>query len=83
MSLTLPERLDAGAAADLRDAFLAHQGDALIVDASQVRVMSGQCLQVLIAAQNKWACDDLAFSYSDPSPFFCETARIVGLEAMI
>ena len=59
--LILPDCLDASAAAAVKDMLLARRGNALVVDASQVRRVGAQSLQVLIAAARTWQADGQSY----------------------
>ena len=65
--LSLPETLDLKASGPLTAAFLERRGDAVEVDAGNVRRLGGLCLQVLLAAKTAWAADGKSFSIRAPS----------------
>lgn len=77
--LQLPEILDLTAAAPLAQSFLAHRGSDLSVDASQVRRVGAQCLQVMLAAWSTWKADGVRVSLDAPSEEFLEGGRLLGI----
>jgi chemotaxis protein CheX len=77
-SLILADCLDLTAAAPLKAQLLAARGAPLSVDASRVRRLGAQCLQVLLAAEAAWSGEGLAWRIADPSPEFVEAARLMG-----
>ena len=77
-SVVLDSTLDLKAAGPLMREILAARGQGLVVDASEVRRLGGQCLQVLLAARAAWASDGHAFELRDPSPAFIEGAALMG-----
>jgi anti-anti-sigma regulatory factor len=78
-TLTLPENLDSAAAADVRDMFVARRGNALVVDASQVRRAGTQSLQVLISAARTWEADGKSYRVTDASTELLDTIALIGL----
>lgn len=77
-SLVLAHGLDLTAAAPLKAQLLAARGSPLSLDASGVRRLGAQCLQVLLAAEAAWSGDGLEWRIVDPSPEFAEAARLMG-----
>jgi anti-anti-sigma regulatory factor len=75
----LPDCLDSSAAATIKEMLLARRGNALVVDASQVRRVGVQPLQVLVAAARTWQSDGQGYRLENPSPEFLETIALVGL----
>lgn len=82
-ALALPETLDLKAAGPLKAAFLQCRGDAIEVEAGQVRRLGGLCLQILLAASKAWAQDGKAFSIKGPSEAFLETTRLFGADGAL
>jgi chemotaxis protein CheX len=82
-ALALPETLDLKAAGPLKAAFLQHRGQALDVEAGQVRRLGGLCLQILLAARKAWADDGKPFSITGPSEAFVETTRLFGADGAL
>ena len=76
--LSLPAVLDLAAAGPLHAGLLARLGGPVEVDASEVRRLGGQCLQVLLAARTHWASDGAAFQVLNPSPEFTEGLELLG-----
>ena len=78
-ALMLPDCLDSEAAITVKEMLLAQRGNALAVDASQVRRVGVQSLQVLVAAARAWQRDGLSYRLENPSPEFLVTISLVGL----
>lgn len=77
-TLTLGDSLDVTAAGPLHKELLGRRGRPVSLDASQVRRVGGQCLQVLLSAQSTWAADGAAFEIVDPSPEFADGLALMG-----
>ncbi len=77
--LMLPDCLDSAAAITIKDMLLSQRGNAIAVDASQVRRVGVQSLQVLVAAARSWQRDGLSYRLENPSSEFLETIALVGL----
>ena len=77
--LLLPEVLDLTAAAPLAQSFLSRRGTELSVDASRVRRVGAQCLQVILAAATTWQADGLRLSLDKPTEEFVEGTRLLGI----
>lgn len=78
--LQLPEILDLTAAPPLAQSFLAQRGGELSVDASRVRRVGAQCLQVLVAAAATWKTDDARLRVINPTEEFLEGCRLLGVQ---
>lgn len=78
-ALMLPDCLDSSAVATVRDMLLARRGNAIVVDASQVRRVGAQSLQVLIAAARTWQADGHSYRVTNSSPELLDTIALVGL----
>ena len=76
--LALGESLDMTAAAPLAKALIGRRGQPLVLDASDVRRLGGQCLQVLLSAQAAWAADGADFQVCSPSPEFLDGLALMG-----
>src|SRR5215471_15408996 len=76
--LVLASSLDMTAAAPLKAQLLAARGTPLELDASCVRRLGAQCLQVLLAAEAHWSGEGLDWRICDPSPEFAEAAGLMG-----
>ncbi len=77
-SLTLGDSLDMTAAGPLHKELLARRGQPVSLDASQVRRIGGQCLQVLLSAQATWAADGAEFQITDASTEFADGLALMG-----
>lgn len=78
-SLMLPDCLDSAAAITIKEMLLSERGKAITVDASQVRRVGVQSLQVLVAAARAWQHDGLSYRLENPSSEFLETIALIGL----
>jgi chemotaxis protein CheX len=78
--LPLPEVLDLTAAAPLAQSFLSRRGTELSVDASQVRRVGAQCLQVILAAASTWKADGVRLCLDNPTEEFLEGSRLLGIQ---
>ncbi len=77
--LLLPDCLDSAAAIAVRDMLLERRGCALVVDASQVRRVGAQSLQILVSAARTWATDGQSYCVANASSEFLDTIALVGL----
>jgi chemotaxis protein CheX len=77
-TLDLGDSLDMTAAGPLAAGFLERRGQPIAVDASQVRRIGGQCLQVLLSARATWLADGQGFQVVNPSPEFAEGVALMG-----
>ena len=77
-TLTLGDSLEMTAAGPLHKELLGRRGRPVTLDASQVRRIGGQCLQVLLSAEATWAADGAAFQIVDPSPEFADGLALMG-----
>ncbi|ACK50412.1 hypothetical protein Msil_1448 [Methylocella silvestris BL2] len=75
----LPAALDLKAAAPLVAELLACRGDELLVDASRVERLGGQCLQALMSAAMTWKADELPLAIVDASQDFIDGLRRFGV----
>jgi chemotaxis protein CheX len=82
-AIALPETLDLKAAGPLKAAFMERRGEAIEVDATEVRRLGGLCLQILLAAKQGWATDGQAFAVTKPSDAFLETLRLFGADGAL
>ena len=80
--LKLGETLDLCAAASLTSALRAARGADLRLDASDVRRVGGQCLQVLLAAASAWEADGKTLAVSNPSIEFIEGVSLLGAPSL-
>lgn len=79
LPMMLPDCLDSAAAGTIKEMLLAQRGNALTVDASQVRRVGVQSLQVLVAAAADWQRNGLNYRLENPSREFLETIALIGL----
>ncbi len=77
-SLVLADSLDMTAAAPLKAEMLTFRGAPLTVDASGVRRVGAQCLQVLLSAQAAWEADGQPWRVSLASEEFADAVRLMG-----
>jgi anti-anti-sigma regulatory factor len=78
-ALMLPDCLDSAAVTTVRDLLLARRGNAIVIDASQVRRVGAQSLQVLIAAARTWQADGHSYRVTNSSPELLDTIALIGL----
>jgi len=78
-SLVLPDCLDSAAAITIKEMLLSERGKAITLDASQVRRVGVQSLQVLVAAARAWRSDGLSYRLENPSPELLDTIALIGL----
>ena len=76
--MVLADSLDMTAAGPLARELLGRRGQPVALDASNVRRIGGQCLQVLLSAQTTWAADAASFQIVDPSPEFSDGLALMG-----
>lgn len=76
--IQLPAVLDLNAAGPLAHELGGIRGRDVQLDASAVRRLGAQCLQVLIAARNAWQSDGHGFSLVSPSEEFAAGAGVLG-----
>jgi len=77
-TLALATSLDMTAASSLAQDFIGARGQALILDASAVRRLGGQCVQLLLAARMAWSMDGIDFEVADASPEFTDALALMG-----
>ncbi len=82
-TLVLSDRLDAKEAGSLLGDLMGARGHDLDVDASSVRRLTAQCLQVLLSAQGTWAADGRAFRISTLSSEFRDAVALMGGAALL
>jgi chemotaxis protein CheX len=70
--------LDLNAAGPLAHELTAARGRDVQLDASAVRRLGAQCLQVLVAARGAWQSDGHGFSVVSPSEEFAAGASVLG-----
>lgn len=77
--LPLPARLDLTEARPLALALQERVGGPLRLDASEVEHLGALCLQLLIAASQRWRADDHEFEITPRSDAFTEALISFGL----
>ena len=81
--LSLAASLDLLAAPDLAASRLPPRGGAVLLDGSAVRHLGGQCLQVLLSAQQTWAADGRAFRLLSASQELQAGAALLGATELL
>ena len=76
----LADVLDRAEAAPLLASLIAQRGSELAIDASGVRRIGGQCLQVLMSAAATWSADAVAFSITGASEDFIAGLALFGVD---
>lgn len=79
--ITLQERLDFGAAPDLKSEILGCVGNDIEIVASDVTHMGTLCLQILIAASNDWKRSGHKFNLLSPSDVCKSQLSLHGFSA--
>lgn len=79
-TLVLADTLDITAAGDLHKALMAARGGPLTLEASAVRRIGGQCLQVLLAGRAAWAADGQSFELREPSTELLDGLALLGAD---
>jgi len=79
----LPAKLDAGSVPQLIQALLEHRHRPILVDASDVELISTLCIQVLLSARKCWQGDGLSFAIENPSPAFRDSVTLLGAKILL
>jgi chemotaxis protein CheX len=79
--IELPEMLDLRAATPLAAQLLMRRGEDVILDASAVQRLGGQCLQILLSAKATWEADGAQLRIVDSSPDFVEGLELLGIQS--
>ena len=58
---------------------LAHKGEDIDIDASDVNRVGAQCIQVLLAAAKSWRAEDQHFKVEPASEVFVKTLQLLGI----
>jgi len=77
--LMLPDCLDASAAFELKETLQARRGSALVIDASQVRRVGVQSLQILVASARTWQSDGQSYRVTNSSSELLDAITLIGL----
>ncbi|RCW27232.1 chemotaxis protein CheX [Ciceribacter lividus] len=80
-SLKLAEVLDLNEASALKSSLMDLRGSGLDIDASQVKRVGAQCVQVLMAGANAWGADKKPFTLVKASEAFLKTLQLIGVNA--
>ncbi len=80
LKLKLDAVLDIKAATPLFTLLSRQRGHDLVIDASAVERLGGQCLQILLAARASWAADRRVFTVEGFSQGLIATLELMGLE---
>ncbi len=82
-ALVLPEVLDLRAAAPLAAELMARRGLDTELDASRVRKLGGQCLQVLLSAHASWQAEGGRLRVVAPSSDFIDGLALLGASSLL
>lgn len=74
----LPDVMDLRAAAPLARDLLALRGKDVALDGSGVQRLGGLCLQVLLAARQTWAADDMPLLIVEPTATLRDCIHLFG-----
>lgn len=77
--LELPEVLDLNAASRLHEQILTLKGKEIVVDATAVKRVGAQCVQVLLAAARFWRAERLQFHVGTGSDAYATTLQLLGI----
>lgn len=77
--IVLSDHLNANEAPGLHSDIVACQGGDLELNASNVRFISGLCLQVILSAQKAWQASDQTLQIVSPSDFTTQTLDALQL----
>ena len=61
------------------DLVLAHKGEDIDIDATDVTRVGAQCVQVLLAAALSWRAEDQSFKVQQASDAFIKTLNLLGI----
>ncbi|MEX3006999.1 STAS domain-containing protein [Hoeflea sp. TYP-13] len=78
--MQLPENLDLTAVTPLHKDLVSMRGSELVVDASAVERLGGQCVQLLLSASKSWAEDGVSFQIENASDSFLSAIALLGVE---
>ena len=78
-TIVLPSILDLKAAGPLTEKLIPLRGHDLLIDASQVERVGGQCLQVLVSVTATWQSDGATVDILNPSDGFVEGLTTLGM----
>ncbi len=78
--LQLVENLDLTAAVPLHKSLVSMQGCDMVIDASAVERIGGQCVQLLLSARQSWAEEGMSFQIENASQGFLAALALLGVE---
>ena len=81
--VVLPDVLDLRAAAPLAAELAARRGQDVTLDASRVRRLGAQCLQVLLSARACWQREGARFSVAAASSDFTDGLALLGATSLL
>ena len=79
-TVELSPHLGGAAVEALLEQLSSHRGANLVVDASKVKRVGAQCLQVILSASRTWAAEGVGFRIDSPSERFSDVASGLGLD---
>ncbi|MBB4002505.1 MAG: STAS domain-containing protein [Aurantimonas endophytica] len=82
-AIDLSAVLDLKAAGPLCDQLVELRGKPIVLDASGVSKVGGQCVQVLLAAAATWQADAVSFKIAEPSEAFRNSVELMGLSGTL
>lgn len=77
--LKLPEVLDLNAASRLHEQILSLKGKNIVIDATAVKRVGAQCVQVLLSAARFWRAERLPFQVGTGSDAYSTTLQLLGI----
>jgi chemotaxis protein CheX len=78
--LQLAENLDLTAVSPLHENLLSMRGSDIVIDASAVERVGGQCVQLLLSAHKSWVEDKASFEIENASENFTSALALLGIE---
>jgi chemotaxis protein CheX len=79
VTVYLPEILDIRAASPIAGELSNARGRHLTIDASNVRKVGAQCVQVLLSARATWTADGYSLVVHEPSECFLDALQTLGI----
>lgn len=79
-TMQLPEVIDLNGLQQLAGEFLSFRGNDLLADASQVRRIGGQGIQVILSALATWREDGMKLRVGSPSKAFNDAIDVLGID---
>ncbi len=78
-----PALLNTQGAYELMEQISAAAGKAIEIDASQVRHLGAQALQILLSAKSSWEAKGNGFEIVNPSPDFRQGVNALGAQQLL